>query len=74
MIRSRAGGAGGGAGERCDALSLLPWLAPRLCRRGTVLFGSVVALSVFSGLVSVSVSPVAAVLAVQAVAMASVPV
>lgn len=51
-----------------------PWLAPRLCRCGTVLFGSVVALCVFSGLVSISVSPVAAVLTVQTVAMASVPV
>lgn len=51
-----------------------PWLAPRLCRCGPVLFGSVVALCVLSGLVCVSVSPVAAVLAVQAVAMASVPV
>lgn len=38
------------------------------------LFGSVVALCVLSGLASVSVSPVAAVLTVQTVAMASVPV
>lgn len=56
------------------ALSLGAVLAPRLCRCGTVLFGSVEALFVLSGLVSVSVSPVAAVLAVQTVAMASVPV
>ena len=65
-----------GKQEGCQLLSFLygPWLAPRRSRH-VVLFGSVGAVGVLSGLVSVpAVSPVAAALAVLIVVVASVPV
>lgn len=69
MIRSGVGGSG------VMYCLYRPRLAPRLCRCGTVLFGSVVAVCVLSGLVSFpSVPPVAAALAVLIVAVAPVPV
>lgn len=71
MIRSRAREARGGV-MHC---LYRPRLAPRLCRCGTVLFGSVVAVCVLSGPVSFSsVPPVVAALTVLTVAVASVPV